>query len=272
MSYAARFRLSLGRLAAAIFLSIVLTTLILLVSGAPPLHTFTILFAGGIGSWAKLAQTVGVWIPLVLCCSALLLTFAPGLWNIGIEGQVILGAIFATGFLRPFPTGASPLVLAGALIAGMIGGALWAYIAGVLKTWGRVHEIFWGVGVEFCGPGSHPLAYIRAMEKTGRCFHERHRTAASLFLAQRYKWFFLESGEPDPGTAGHFPGDLSSSFYSLGIKFESSWSESRGGFALWSQTKQADCGSDGYLWGSGRTGWSATSGGCVPSVVAGNLQ
>ena len=153
MSYAARFRLSFGRLAAAIFLSLVFTTLILLVSGAPPLHTFTILFAGGIGSWTKLAQTVGVWIPLVLCSSALLLTFAPGLWNIGIEGQVILGAIFATGFLRPFPAGASPLVLAGALMAGMIGGALWAYIAGVLKTWGGVHEIFGGLGLNFVALG-----------------------------------------------------------------------------------------------------------------------
>ncbi|NOR10251.1 MAG: ABC transporter permease, partial [Desulfovibrionaceae bacterium] len=115
MSYTAKFSLSLGRLAAAVFLSLVFTTLLLLVSGAPPLHTFAILFAGGIGSVAKLAQTIAVWIPLVLCSSALLLTFAPGLWNIGIEGQIILGAIFATGFLRPFPAGASPLVLAGAL-------------------------------------------------------------------------------------------------------------------------------------------------------------
>ena len=153
MSYAAKFSLSFGRLAAAVFLSLVFTTLILLVSGAPPLHTFAILFAGGIGSAAKLAQTIAVWIPLVLCSSALLLTFAPGLWNIGIEGQIILGAIFATGFLRPFPAGASPLVLAGALIAGMIGGALWAYIAGVLRTWGRVHEIFGGLGLNFVALG-----------------------------------------------------------------------------------------------------------------------
>ena len=153
MSYAAKFSLSFGRLAAAIFLSLVFTTLILLVSGAPPLHTLAILFAGGIGSAAKLAQTIAVWIPLVLCSSALLLTFAPGLWNIGIEGQIILGAIFATGFLRPFPAGASPLVLAGALIAGIIGGALWAYIAGVLRTWGRVHEIFGGLGLNFVALG-----------------------------------------------------------------------------------------------------------------------
>ena len=153
MSNAAKFSLSFGRLAAVIFLSLLFTTLTLLLSGAPPLHTFAILFAGGIGSATKLAQTIAVWIPLVLCSSALLLTFASGLWNIGIEGQIILGAIFATGFLRPFPAGASLLVLAGALIAGMIGGALWAYIAGVLRTWGRVHEIFGGLGLNFVALG-----------------------------------------------------------------------------------------------------------------------
>ena len=153
MSNAAKFSLSFGRLAAVIFLSLLFTTLTLLLSGAPPLHTFAILFAGGIGSATKLAQTIAVWIPLVLCSSALLLTFASGLWNIGIEGQIILGAIFATGFLRPFPAGASLLVLAGALIAGMLGGALWAYIAGVLRTWGRVHEIFGGLGLNFVALG-----------------------------------------------------------------------------------------------------------------------
>jgi simple sugar transport system permease protein len=112
-----------------------------------------ILFAGGIGSAAKLAQTISVWIPLVLCSSALLLAFAPGLWNIGIEGQIILGAIFATGFLRPFTAGGTPLILLGALLAGMIGGGLWAYLAGVLKTWGRVHEIFGGLGLNFVALG-----------------------------------------------------------------------------------------------------------------------
>ncbi|MGD9336003.1 MAG: ABC transporter permease [Syntrophobacterales bacterium] len=153
MFQAARFGLSIGRLAAALFISFVITTVILLVAGAPPLHSLVILFEGGLGSAAKVTQTIAVWIPLVICSSALLLTFAPGLWNIGVEGQIILGAIFATGFLRPFPAGGTGLHLVGALAAGMIGGALWAYLAGVLRTWGRVHEIFGGLGLNFVALG-----------------------------------------------------------------------------------------------------------------------
>ncbi len=117
------------------------------------MHTYIILLEGGLGSAVKLAQVIGVWVPLVLCSSALLVTFAPGLWNIGIEGQMILGAIFATGFLRPFTAGGTPLLLAGALIAGMVGGGLWALLAGVLRTWGRVHEIFGGLGLNFVALG-----------------------------------------------------------------------------------------------------------------------
>jgi simple sugar transport system permease protein len=147
------FTTALTRLTAVIFLAFIATALILIATGAPPLHTFAILFGGGIGSPAKLAQVLGVWIPLVLCSTALLVTFAADLWNIGVEGQIILGAIFATGFLRPFAGGGGPLLVTGALIAGMIGGALWALIAGLLKTWGRVHEIFGGLGLNFVAMG-----------------------------------------------------------------------------------------------------------------------
>jgi len=153
MFRATRFAVFLGRLATTLLISLLFTTLILLISGAPPLHTYLILFQGGLGSAAKLAQSIGVWVPLVLCSSALLLTFAPGLWNIGIEGQIILGAIFATGFLRPFSAGGTPLLLVGALIAGMAGGGLWALGAGLLRTWGRVHEIFGGLGLNFVALG-----------------------------------------------------------------------------------------------------------------------
>jgi general nucleoside transport system permease protein len=132
---------SLGRIIAALVLSLLLTTAVLLFADAPPLRTLGILLQGGLGSPAKIGQTVALWVPLLLASSALLLTFAAGLWNIGIEGQIILGAVFATGFLRPFPEGGGAFLVAGALAAG------------ALRTWGRVHEIFGGLGLNFVGLG-----------------------------------------------------------------------------------------------------------------------
>jgi simple sugar transport system permease protein len=88
---------------------------------------------------------------LLLSSAGLLVTFRAGLWNIGIEGQITLGAIFSTGMLRMLlNVEISPwLALTLAILAGMVGGALWASLAGALKTFGGVNEIFGGLGLNF---------------------------------------------------------------------------------------------------------------------------
>lgn len=136
----------------ALLLALALTVLVALPSGAPPLTTLRILFMGGLGSASKFGQVLTVFVPLLLCSLGLLVPFTARLWNIGIEGQVVLGAIFCTGALMPFDQG-GPLHIALALVAGMLGGALWALLAGLLKTHGRVHEIFSGLGLNFVAMG-----------------------------------------------------------------------------------------------------------------------
>ena len=81
----------------------------------------------------------------------MLVTFAAGLWNIGVEGQIVLGAVLTTWVLRLLQdTSLSPaLIIILAMLAGMVGGALWAALAGVLKTFGGVNEIFGGLGLNF---------------------------------------------------------------------------------------------------------------------------
>jgi simple sugar transport system permease protein len=143
----------IARLIWIVLLSLAFTIIVLLIAGAPPFQTLFVLIKGGLGSTAKLAQAMTVWVPITLCSTALLLTFATGLWNIGIEGQVVLGAIFATGYLRPFAEGGNAFVLVGGIAAGMLGGALWALLAGGLRTWGGVHEIFAGLGLNFVALG-----------------------------------------------------------------------------------------------------------------------
>jgi simple sugar transport system permease protein len=132
-------------------LAIAFTTLVLLLSQAPPLEAYRLLVVGSVGSVKKIADVLVAWVPLLVATSGLLMTFAAGLWNIGIEGQITLGAIFATGTLRllqdsPMPSGGIIVV---AMLAGAVGGALWAFLAGLLKTYGGVNEIFGGLGLNF---------------------------------------------------------------------------------------------------------------------------
>jgi ABC-type uncharacterized transport system permease subunit len=131
-----------------------LTSLVLLVSGAPPWPAFYYLFVGALGSWSKLAQGLMVWIPLTLCACGLLYSFRIGLWNIGVEGQVVAGAIASTAVLRFGVESGSPfLMIVLAFAGGMLGGSAWAILAGFLKTKGGVNEIFGGLGLNFVAQG-----------------------------------------------------------------------------------------------------------------------
>jgi general nucleoside transport system permease protein len=136
---------------AAILCAVLLTTLVLLAAKAPPIKAYLNIVLGAFGSWEVAANVLVSWVPLLLSTAGLLVTFTAGLWNIGIEGQITLGAIFATWMLRLLQSsGLDPaLILLAALIAGMLGGALWAMLAGALKTFGGVNEIFGGLGLNF---------------------------------------------------------------------------------------------------------------------------
>jgi ABC-type uncharacterized transport system permease subunit len=130
------------------------TTLILLFTGASPIESYKEIFKGSLGSWMRFTHVIKVWIPLTLCSCGLLYTFRIGLWNIGVEGQVMMGAIFTTLILRDGAISPhSYLYLSSSLCAGMAGGAIWALLAGYLKTKGGVHEIFAGLGLNFVAQG-----------------------------------------------------------------------------------------------------------------------
>ncbi len=132
-------------------LALSFTTVILLLSNAPPIEAYRNIVEGGAGSLKQVSDVLVAWVPLLLVSMGLLVTFTAGLWNIGIEGQIILGAVFATAVLRTLQESALPpwLIITGAIVAGAVGGALWAGLAGVLKTYGGVNEIFGGLGLDF---------------------------------------------------------------------------------------------------------------------------
>lgn len=135
-----------------IVLGLILTTLALVAVGANPLQAYGVMWTGAFGNPEKVGNVFLAWVPIVLCSVGLLITFTAGLWNIGIEGQITFGAILATFAARQFDLPAA-LLIPILLIAGMIGGALWALLAGALKTFGRVHEIFGGLGLNFVATG-----------------------------------------------------------------------------------------------------------------------
>ncbi len=106
---------------------------------------------GAFSSDKKITDSLVIWVPLIITTCGLAITFTVGLWNIGIEGQITLGAITATWMIRLLQNSSvSPsFVIIAAILAGIAGGIVWALIAGILKFFGGVNEIFAGLGLNF---------------------------------------------------------------------------------------------------------------------------
>ena len=143
--------INIGLQLGAIILAFLLTSVVLVVAGAPPFQAYWEIIKGAVGSLDNFSNVLVAWVPLLLAAAGVLVTFAAGLWNIGVEGQIVVGAIMTTWVLRllEHSTVSPAIVIILALLAGIVGGALWAALAGVLKTFGGVNEIFGGLGLNF---------------------------------------------------------------------------------------------------------------------------
>ncbi len=87
-----------------------------------------------------LTETMTVATPLIIAALGVAVAFRAGLFNIGAQGQVILGATFAgyIGFTWHLPVVVHVVV---AIVGGILGGAIWASIAGVLRARTGAHEV-----------------------------------------------------------------------------------------------------------------------------------
>ena len=137
----------------ALLLVLGFTALVLYIADAPVLGAFQHIWLGSFASSMKFSQVLAVWVPLILCSCGLLFTFRANLWNIGIEGQVIMGAIGGMAVLRLDSIDNPSLLLSLSFIAAMLSGGAWGLLAGLLKTRGGVHEIFGGLGLNFVAQG-----------------------------------------------------------------------------------------------------------------------
>jgi general nucleoside transport system permease protein len=140
----------LGVAIAGVALTLGLTGVIVSMLGASPIQAYRLIVAGALGTPVRIAYVLTAWAPILLCSAGLLLTFAAGLWNIGVEGQVVVGAVFGTGMLRAFEHSLPPAIALGlSVVAAVAGGGLWALLAGALREYGNVSEIFGGLGLNF---------------------------------------------------------------------------------------------------------------------------
>ncbi len=140
--------------AGSLALSALFITLVIVLVGGSPVEVISNMWSGAFGTADQFARVIATLAPLLLCASGLIFTFTAGLYNLGIEGQIVFGAIATMIPLSVFQDVLPPpLVIILALATGAAGGILWGLLAGLLKIFGRLDEIFAGIGLNFVADG-----------------------------------------------------------------------------------------------------------------------
>ncbi len=155
-----------GRVLTPIAGALVVAIGLLLVTGSNPLEALGLLVEGSVGSTTNVADTVAAWVTMVLAAAGLVVTFRAGLWNIGVEGQVIAGSI-AAAFVARTIEGPVWVMIGLTMLAGILGGGLWALLAGLLRVYGKVNEIFGGLGLTFVATSLTTYLIIGPWKRAG---------------------------------------------------------------------------------------------------------
>lgn len=128
----------------AIIFGFIVSGFILAIAGYNPFEAFSILFKGMVSKPKYIVNVITKATPIILTGLSVVFAFKVGLFNIGAEGQYIVGTIAATvtGILFDFPAWIQyPLVI----ISGIIAGGLYGAIIGFLKAKYGIHEVITGI-------------------------------------------------------------------------------------------------------------------------------
>jgi len=132
---------SVGSPLLALVITVILGTLLFLALGKDPVRGLQIFFWEPINSGYRLGELMVKATPLLLIALGLAVCFRSNVWNIGAEGQFIIGAVIAGGVALTADKTTGAWILPAILLAGVAGGMAWAALTAVLRDRFNANEI-----------------------------------------------------------------------------------------------------------------------------------
>lgn len=123
-----------------ILLGLVAGGILMLFIGSNPIEGYSYLLQGALKNLERIGNTLATATPLIFTGLSVAFAFRTGLFNIGASGQMLIGGLFASAIGLTFDF-SRPILLLVMILAGLLGGALWALVPGVLKAKFNVHEV-----------------------------------------------------------------------------------------------------------------------------------
>lgn len=127
--------------------------LIVLFAGENPLHILGILVKSSFGSGYDFGLTLFYMTSLIFTGLSVSVAFKAGLFNIGAEGQLNFSAISMVVFALAYPNLPFPISLLSIIAVGLLAGALWGVIPGLLKAYRGSHEVIVTMMLNFVSAG-----------------------------------------------------------------------------------------------------------------------
>ena len=163
---------------AAFVFALVLSAVIIALVGGDPIRSYLHILGAAFGSVGVISDTLVKATPLILTGLACSLAFRMRLWNIGAEGQFLLGAWGASAIvLAPILPAGTPaiIVIPAMMVAGAIAGGLWGFIPGILQGAARGQRDHRHADAQLHRPVVGPVLGLRAVER-GRLPADRRRS------------------------------------------------------------------------------------------------
>ena len=125
----------------ALAITVLIGTILFVLLGKDPLRGLAVFFVEPVKSVYALTELAVKATPLLLIALGLALCFRSNVWNIGAEGQFILGAIAASGVAMQATATTGPWFFVPVIVAGAVGGMAWAAIVALLRDRFNANEI-----------------------------------------------------------------------------------------------------------------------------------
>lgn len=124
-----------------VILGLIFGALVMILFGYNPIDGYQALIQGSVGTPFNIGQTIRAATPLIFTGLGFSVAYTAGFFNIGLSGQALFGWLFSVWIGISMPEAPKYIVLPLAIIGGMVAGALWAAIAGVLKAFFNTSEV-----------------------------------------------------------------------------------------------------------------------------------
>ena len=118
-----------------------ISAIFILFNGMNPITVYSKMIIGAFGSSFGISETIVKAIPLLLCGLGVAIAYKIAIWNIGAEGQFVLGAIGATAITIYFPNLPGLLYIPIMMVMGIAAGAVWGLCTAIPRTYFKVNEL-----------------------------------------------------------------------------------------------------------------------------------